>query len=63
MSWYFNQWYYGAGHPTLKIGYKWDEATKTQTVYLTQTQDGNGFILPMAVDIYAGGKKPATTFG
>ncbi|MFD2863318.1 M1 family aminopeptidase [Mucilaginibacter antarcticus] len=57
LSWYFNQWYYGAGHPTLKIGYKWDEATKTQTVYLTQTQDGNGFILPMAVDIYAGGKK------
>ncbi len=57
LSWYFNQWYYGAGHPTLKIGYKWDEATKTQTVYLTQTQDGNGFILPMAIDIYAGGKK------
>jgi aminopeptidase N len=57
LNWFFNQWYYGAGHPTLKISYNWDEATKTQTVYLQQTQDGNGFILPMAIDIYAGGKK------
>ncbi|RKR85393.1 aminopeptidase N [Mucilaginibacter gracilis] len=57
LNWYFNQWYYGAGHPELKIDYKWDEATKTETVYLTQTQAGNNFILPMAVDIYAAGKK------
>jgi aminopeptidase N len=57
LNWFFNQWYYGAGHPTLKVAYKWDASTKTQTVYLTQTQDGNGFILPMAIDIYAGGKK------
>jgi aminopeptidase N len=57
LSWFFNQWYYGAGHPVLNISYKWDEATKTQTVYLQQTQDGNGFTLPMAIDIYAGGKK------
>lgn len=57
LNWFFNQWYYGAGHPVLNITYKWDEATKMQTVYLQQTQDGNAFILPMAVDIYAGGKK------
>jgi aminopeptidase N len=57
LNWFFNQWYYGAGHPVLNISYKWDEATKTQTVYLQQTQDGNGFTLPMAIDIYAGGKK------
>jgi aminopeptidase N len=57
LSWFFNQWYYGAGHPVLNISYKWDDATKTQTVYLQQTQDGNGFTLPMAIDIYAGGKK------
>ncbi|AMR34486.1 peptidase M1 [Mucilaginibacter sp. PAMC 26640] len=57
LNWFFNQWYYGAGHPLLNISYKWDDAAKKETVYLQQTQDGNAFILPMAIDIYAGGKK------
>jgi aminopeptidase N len=57
LNWFFNQWYYGHGNPTLKISYKWDDADKKETVYLQQTQDGNGFILPMAINIYAGGKK------
>jgi aminopeptidase N len=57
LNWYFNQWYYGAGHPVLNISYKWDDASKTETVYLQQTQDGQIFKLPMAIDIYAGGKK------
>nr|WP_294949762.1 M1 family metallopeptidase [uncultured Mucilaginibacter sp.] len=57
LSWFFNQWYYGAGHPALTIGYKWDAGSKTQSVYLQQTQDGQTFTLPIAIDIYAGGKK------
>ncbi len=56
LNWFFNQWYYGAGNPDLKIDYKWDDASKTQFVYLAQTQEGQAFTLPMAVDIYAGGK-------
>ena len=57
LNWYFNQWYYSAGNPALKISYKWDEGSKTQTVYLEQTQNGPVFTLPFAIDIYAGGKK------
>jgi aminopeptidase N len=57
LNWYFNQWYYGAGNPNLSISYKWDNSSKTETVYLQQTQDGKPFILPFAVDIYAGSKK------
>ena len=57
LNWFFNQWYYGAGHPVLKIDYKWDASSKTQYVYLQQTQDGDPFILPMAVDLYTNGKK------
>ena len=56
LNWYFNQWYYGAGHPELSINYKWDDASHTETVYLKQNQDGQIFKLPFAVDIYAGGK-------
>jgi aminopeptidase N len=57
LNWYFNQWYYGAGNPVLDISYKWDDAAKTETVYLKQNQDGQTFKLPMAIDIYANGKK------
>jgi aminopeptidase N len=57
LNWFFNQWYYNAGHPELNITYNWDAATKTQSVYLQQNQAGNVFTLPMAIDIYSGGKK------
>jgi len=57
LNWFFNQWYYGAGHPIFDISYKWDDASKTETVYLKQKQEGQTFNIPLAVDIYAGGKK------
>jgi aminopeptidase N len=57
LNWFFNQWYFNAGNPELKIDYKWNAATKTQTVYLTQTQKENVFQLPMKIDIYTNGKK------
>ena len=57
LNWFFNQWYFRAGHPTLKIDYAWDENTKTQRVFLTQTQKGAPFILPFKADLYVKGKK------
>ncbi|HET8827952.1 MAG TPA: M1 family metallopeptidase, partial [Pelobium sp.] len=57
LNWFFNQWYFGAGHPELNITYKWDAKAKTQTVYLQQTQKEDAFILPMKIDVYEGGKK------
>jgi aminopeptidase N len=56
LNWFFNQWYFNSGHPLLNIDYKWDAAKKTQSVYLKQTQEGDAFSLPMAIDFYAGGK-------
>lgn len=56
LNWFFNQWYYGAGHPLLDISYKWDQVAQTETVYLNQTQEGKAFILPMTVDVYTGDK-------
>jgi len=57
LNWFFDQWYFNAGHPELTIDYNWDEATKTQKVTIKQTQTGMVFTLPIAVDIYAGGQK------
>lgn len=56
LNWFFDQWYYGAGHPVLDISYSWDENTKTAFVYLAQKQDGRIFKLPVAIDIYVDGK-------
>ncbi|WP_177183741.1 M1 family metallopeptidase [Mucilaginibacter sp. OK283] len=57
LNWFFNQWYYGAGHPELNISYSWDETSKKQSIYLQQTQSGQIFTFPFAVDIYVAGKK------
>ncbi len=57
LNWFFNQWYYGAGHPDLDISYNWDPSTSTETVWLKQTQGGKTFQLPISIDIYAGGSK------
>ena len=57
LNWFFNQWYFNAGHPKLTIDYTWDEASKAQKVTIKQTQGGEPFTLPMAIEIYAGGQK------
>jgi aminopeptidase N len=60
LNWFFNQWYFGAGHPELRITYKWNEASKTQAIYLQQIQNGPVFILPVAVDFYLADKTQRT---
>ncbi len=57
LNWFFNQWYYGAGHPVLDITYSWDDQTKTEKVFISQNQKGQIFKLPIAVDIYSNGTK------
>jgi aminopeptidase N len=58
LNWFFNQWYFGAGHPKLDINYGWDEASKKAIVIVTQTQTGDKlFKLPVAIDVYNGGAK------
>jgi aminopeptidase N len=58
LNWYFNQWYYGSGHPSLDINYSYDEATKKEMVIVNQTQSGDKvFKLPVAVDVYNGTNK------
>jgi aminopeptidase N len=58
LNWYFNQWYFGGGHPKLSIDYNYDDAAKKVTVTVKQTQAGDKvFRLPVAIDIYTGAKK------
>ncbi|WP_201987202.1 M1 family metallopeptidase [Hymenobacter rubidus] len=63
LNWFFNQWYYGAGHPVVTIDYQWDAARQREAVVVRQTQAGTPFVLPLQVDVYANGRArryPAT---
>ncbi len=59
MNWFWNQWYYGNGHPKLKISYNYDipGIPNTTEVVIEQTQKTDKiFMLPLAVDVYTNGK-------
>ncbi|GGG41564.1 M1 family metallopeptidase [Hymenobacter glacieicola] len=56
LNWFFNQWYFGAGHPVVTIDYAYDAGRQEQTVTIKQTQPGRAFQLPLAVDVYVNGK-------
>jgi aminopeptidase N len=58
LNWFWNQWYYGAGHPKLTIDYTYDDAAGKVQVIVNQTQEsGKVFRLPVAIDVYNGPSK------
>ena len=58
LNWFWNQWYYGSGHPVVKINYVYDDSAKRAMVIITQTQQGDKvFKLPIAIDVYNGADK------
>ena len=57
LNWFFNQWYFGSGHPTLDINYSYNEATQQVKVIVKQTQKDKLFKLPVAIDLYSGSNK------
>lgn len=58
LNWFFNQWYFGSGHPTLEFSYGYDAAAGLSKVYIKQTQAGDKlFKLPIPIDIYQGRSK------
>jgi len=58
LNWFWNQWYFGAGHPVLDISYVYDSSANKMIVAIEQQQkSGQIFQLPIDIDIYQGGKK------
>ncbi|MFT5165572.1 MAG: aminopeptidase N [Saprospiraceae bacterium] len=58
LNWFFNQWYFSAGHPILNINYDYDAAAGKIGVIIQQEQDPATnppiFKLPFAIDVYIG---------
>jgi len=58
LNWFFNEWYFGSGHPILKINYAYDDEKGKATVTIEQTQkSGKIFKMPIKIDVYENGKK------
>ncbi len=58
LNWFFNQWYFGSGHPSVDISYDYNDTTGTAQVIIKQTQKtGKIFTLPLAIDVYNGATK------
>jgi aminopeptidase N len=58
LTWYFNQWYFGSGHPKLNINYSYQQEKKQAMVVVKQTQNtGKIFRVPTYIDIYHGKNK------
>lgn len=55
LNWFFNQWFFGNGHPKLKVSYTYNDTKKSVTVTITQTQEPK-FQFPLDIDIYENGK-------
>ncbi len=59
LNWFFNQWFMKGGHPLLTITKQYDDATKTVSLTVEQTQDFKEtplYRLPLEVDLYVNGK-------
>ncbi len=56
LNWFFNQWYFGAGHPNLEITYDFNTLRKTVTVNVLQLQSDT-FQFPFTIDIFEGNNR------
>ncbi|MEO6490298.1 MAG: M1 family metallopeptidase [Ferruginibacter sp.] len=57
LNWFWNQWYYGNGHPKLNITYNYDQPGVARVI-IDQTQKTSKiFRIPLAIDVYNGATK------
>ena len=56
LNWFFNQWFFSNGHPKISYTTTYEPVKKQVTVTVNQTQLGENFQFPLALDLYENGK-------
>ena len=51
LNWFFNQWYFGSGHPKIKVSYDYNDKDKLVAVNILQQQESL-FQFPLTIDVY-----------
>ena len=55
LNWFWNQWYFGSGHPKFNITESYDPSTKMARLIVEQTQTGGKvFQIPVKIDVWSG---------
>jgi aminopeptidase N len=58
LNWFFNQWYFGSGHPYVRIEQKYMPTEKKVLIIVQQNQLQNKtFTLPIGIDVYVAGQR------
>lgn len=58
LNWFFNQWFFGNGHPRIDISYMYNAEKQLSSVIIKQNQVGEKvFRLPFTIDIWQGNEK------
>lgn len=57
MNWFWNQWFYGNGHPIVKIDYNYDIPGQARVIIEQTQKTDKVFRLPLAIDVYNGAAK------
>lgn len=58
LNWFFNQWYFGNGHPYIRITQQYEPAEQRVKLVLQQTQlQEKIFELPIGIDVYVNGQR------
>jgi aminopeptidase N len=58
LSWFFDEWYFKAGHPKLNINYNFDMVKREEKIVIDQTQTEPSLLVfkfPLKVDVYENG--------
>ncbi len=55
LKWFFDQWFYGAGHPVVRVSHDYNVLDKTVTVTLRQMAEV--FYFPLEIEVYERGSK------
>jgi aminopeptidase N len=62
LNWFFNQWYFGNGHPKFEITSSYDAPTEKLMVVVNQIQKGDKvWNMPVNIDVYIGTGKARNT--
>ncbi len=56
LNWFFDQWYFGSGHPKVTIDYRYDDTAGKVMVVVSQRQT-RPFSAPLTIDVYQGAVK------
>lgn len=55
LNWFFDQWYYGAGHPKVQLRYQYIDSLQKLWISIRQTQSKQLFYHPVQIDVHHGG--------